>query len=954
MQFERARELASLRAVVESGREGRGAVAIVSGEAGIGKTSLLEATAAEAADGGARVLRARGSALEREFGFGVVRQLFERPLVQASMEERAALLAGAAAPAGAAIGVSGAADPALGGETAFAVHHGLYWLTCNLADDAPLVLVIDDAQWSDVASLRWLTYLAARLDGVAISVLVAWRTGEPGTPDELVEVLRAEPGAETVTPEPLSAQATATMVRAALGVSTDESYCTACHEATGGNPFFVTALVDALKDGVIDQTLEATGRIQAIGPAAVRQSVLLRLSRLGEPAIALARAVSVLDTDAAPVFAFALARLDAIGGADAAAALEAAHILHGGQLLRFAHPILRAAVYEDLPPATRSVEHRRTAQILIANGGDGDRAAVHLLSTQPAGDPQVVEWLQQAADRALARGVPESALAMLERALEEGARQDLRPTLLLAAGRASQTMARPGSKKYLIEAHREATDPLLRSESAVELARAIWHGRPNDAVAVLDQALAGLPREERELADRVRLELLMIETTTGARPSADVERDLHALHGDSEPDSPARVASACVLTWHYELWNPLPQADAIAKLASELRDVGPAIDSYGADFAPFAFAATVLADLDHLATAEAMFDLLLGAAARTGSTFAFNLAAPPRASHLAHCGNFAEAEAEARTTLDAVTMTGSWSGQRAALYPFVWALTGRGAYAEAEATLAAHGLETDAGRSLGVDTNLLLARSILRLHQGRYDDAAADIVRALDQREWPNPLSRINVWAPRVLAAAGALGRAQEIGAQAVAAARAGGFRGQLGIALHSTGLAHRGDHAIELLREAANVLADTPWRWEQAEALVDLGAAQRRANQRADARQPLREGLDLAVRIGAVALAERARDELIATGARPRRAATAGADSLTASERRVATLAAGGLSISEMAQRLFVTRKTVESHLYATYRKMDVSTREELTAALPIDARGHRSVLWPGGGRTT
>lgn len=940
MQFERERELALLSTVVDSGRDGRGAVAIVSGEAGIGKTSLLEATAADAVDGGARVLRARGSALEREFGFGVVRQLFERALVQATEEERAVLLAGAAAPAGAAVGVSDTADAA-GGEAAFAVHHGLYWLACNLADVAPLVLIIDDAQWSDGASLRWLTYLAARLDGVPIAVLVAWRTGEPGTPDELVEMLRVQSGAATVSPRPLSAPATAAMVRAALGDTTDLGYCTACHEATGGNPFFVTALLDALKGGVIDQTVEATRRVQEIGPAAVRQSVLLRLSRLGGAAVALARAVSILDTDAAPTFAYALAGLGPVGGVEAAASLEAAHILHTGHLLRFAHPILRAAVYEDLAPATRSVEHRRTAQVLIEHGGDADRAAVHLLATQPAGDPQVVEWLQQAAERALARGVPETALAMVERALTEGARQDLRPMLLLAAGRASQTMARPGAKRYLIEAHGEAKEPLLRGEAAVELARAIWHGRPGDAVAVLGQALAELPPEARDVADRVRLELLMIETTTETRPSTDVEHDLVAFHRGSEPGSPPRIGSACVLIWHYELWNSHPQGDAVAELAHELWDIQPAIDNYGADFAPFAFAATVLADLDHLDTANAMFDLMLAAAARTGSAFAFNLAATCRASHTAHRGEFADAEAEARATLDVVTATGSWSGQRGALYPLVWALTGQGAYAEAEATLAAHGLETDAGRSLGVDTNLLLARSMLRLHEGRYNDAAADIARALDQRQWPNPLSRINVWAPRVLAAAGEQERAHEIGAQAVAAARAGGFRGQLGIALHSTGLAHRGEHAIELLREAADMLAHTPWRWEQAEALVDLGAVLRRANQRSEARQPLREGLDLAARIGAVALAERAREELSATGARPRNAATTGVGSLTASERRVATLAVDGFSISEMAQRLFVTRKTVESHLYAAYRKLDVSTREGLTAALLLDEQG-------------
>lgn len=150
--------------------------------------------------------------------------------------------------------------------------------------------------------------------------------------------------------------------------------------------------------------------------------------------------------------------------------------------------------------------------------------------------------------------------------------------------------------------------------------------------------------------------------------------------------------------------------------------------------------------------------------------------------------------------------------------------------------------------------------------------------------------------------------------------------------------MAERGERAIELLTQASDVLARSSWRWEHAEALADLGAALRRANRRTDAREPLRQALELAARIEAVALAERAREELIATGARPRRVIRAGVDSLTASERRVAAMAADGLSIAEMAQSLFVTRKTIETHLYATYRKLDVSSRDALATALAHD----------------
>jgi DNA-binding CsgD family transcriptional regulator len=935
MLLEREGELEALWSVVEAAGQRRGAVAIVEGEAGIGKTSLLEATADRAAEQGARVLRARGAALEREFGLGIVRQLFERPLLEAGEQARAALLAGAATPAATAIGTTSPhGDPPPGTDTAFAVQHGLYWLACNLADSAPVVLLVDDAQWSDVPSLRWLTYLAGRLDGVALAALVAWRSGEPDVPGDLLEALRSQPGARALAPRALSEPATTALVRSALGDVADARFCSTCHETSGGNPFLLRALVDALEGETVAST-DAPARVRQLGPEAVRHSVLSRLSRLGEDAGALARAVSVLDTDAAPRFAYALARLGPARGARAAAALQAARIFDVDEALRFSHPIMRAAVYEDLPPHARAAEHRRAAQTLTELGGDADRAAVHLLATEPVGDLAVQERLRQAAERALSRGAPEMALTLLKRALTEDADPDRRSALLLAAGRAAQTLARPEAKTYLRDAHRQSAEPLLRADAAMELARTIWHGRPGEAAAALRTAIADVPGDEQERRDRVRLELLMIETTTGARAAHEVEAELRELHRAAAPGSPARLGAACVLTWHQELWNERPETAGFAALAQDLLDVGPLVDAYGADFTPIAYAATVLADLDQLATADVMLELAIEAAARTGSALAFNQAVTCRAAHAAHRGDFAGAQADARAVLDNVTLTGSWSGRRAASYPLVWALTGRGAYEEAETTLAAHGLDRETGRSLGIDTNLLIARSILRLHQGRHAEAGDDIAHALEQRRWPNPLSRINTWAPRVLAAAGEPDRAREIAARAVAAARAGGFRGPLGIALHSTGLAERGERAVEVLAEAADVLAQSPWRWEHAETLADLGAALRRANRRAEAREPLSRALELATEIEALALAERAREELRATGARSRNVLRTGLDSLTASERRVAAMAADGLTISEMAQRLFVTRKTIETHLYASYRKLDVNSRDALAAVL-------------------
>jgi DNA-binding CsgD family transcriptional regulator len=151
-------------------------------------------------------------------------------------------------------------------------------------------------------------------------------------------------------------------------------------------------------------------------------------------------------------------------------------------------------------------------------------------------------------------------------------------------------------------------------------------------------------------------------------------------------------------------------------------------------------------------------------------------------------------------------------------------------------------------------------------------------------------------------------------------------------------GLVIGGERGIEKLRASVELLEQSPRRLELAHALVELGAALRRANRRADAREPLSRGMELAHRCGAVPLVARARAELQATGARPRRLVLTGVDALTAQEHRVAELAAEGLSNPEIAQALFVTRRTVETHLRHAYQKLGIGTRHELTQALEPD----------------
>jgi DNA-binding NarL/FixJ family response regulator len=193
-------------------------------------------------------------------------------------------------------------------------------------------------------------------------------------------------------------------------------------------------------------------------------------------------------------------------------------------------------------------------------------------------------------------------------------------------------------------------------------------------------------------------------------------------------------------------------------------------------------------------------------------------------------------------------------------------------------------------------------------------------------------------WRSEAAVAAAALGdsaRARDLATDELALARASGGPRAVGVALRAAGLVHEGDAGVELLEEAARILATSAATLEQARTLVDLGSALRHHGRRADAREPLREGLDTAVRCGAEVLAERAREELLATGARPRRERLTGPEALTPSELRVARLAAHGQSNPEIAQALFLTRRTVETHLTHTYQKLGISSREGLAAML-------------------
>jgi tetratricopeptide (TPR) repeat protein len=519
---ERERELELIGAALESVQRGHGRLLFFEGSPGIGKTRLLDEILEQARAADMDVLCARGGELEREFPFGLVRQLFEPRLASASEEERSMLLAGAArlcAPlvshelSGETLGLR--ASPGAGriggqaaGDVPYATLHALYWLSANLATERPLLVAIDDAHWADAPSLRWASYLAGRLEGLPILVAVTTRSAEPRAEGELLATLASSPSAEVIYPGPLSEAAVAELVRETLIDAVDD-YCRACHQVAAGNPFLLRELVAELASLGVAPTEAGVAQVHHLSPKSLSRSVLRRLARLPAEAETLARAVAVLGARAEPRHAAALCDFGAGLAAEAADHLAQADILHREAPFRFVHPIVRTAIYDDLPTSERFRSHLRAARILGADGASDDQVAAHLLATQPSDDRWVVDGLRKAAKGALEAGVPTAAVSYLRRGLTEPPPQDDMPELLTELGTAEARAGDPSAVEHLSQALELTGDARRRGAIALELGRALhMAGRVTETVSVLSRSSAELASIDDELALRIETELI--------------------------------------------------------------------------------------------------------------------------------------------------------------------------------------------------------------------------------------------------------------------------------------------------------------------------------------------------------------------------------------------------------------------------------------------------------------
>ena len=242
--LERERELQTLRDGVDRACAGEGTLLLIEGPAGAGKTVLAREARAVAQRAQMMPLEARGSELEQPFAFGVVRQLLE-PVIRKEPGSTD-LFAGAAGPA-ARLFEPGERRSLVAG-AGFEALHSLYWLVVNMTDQAPVLVLVDDCQWADMDSLRFLAYLAQRIEGLPVTMLLTGRPSDAGGDEAgaLWVQLASRPAAAALYPRPLSQSAAVRLTRERLGATAAEEFCRACHTATGGNPLFLRELLRAL------------------------------------------------------------------------------------------------------------------------------------------------------------------------------------------------------------------------------------------------------------------------------------------------------------------------------------------------------------------------------------------------------------------------------------------------------------------------------------------------------------------------------------------------------------------------------------------------------------------------------------------------------------------------------------------------------------------------------------
>ena len=932
--LERDRELAEIDTCIANVAAEQGSFLVLEGRSGMGKSSLLAEVRSRAAQAGLAICCATASELEGEFAYGVVRQLFEPAIGTLSKEERAHVFEGAAGLAEPVLDIGG--RPVAGGQ--FATMHGLYWLAANLSAGTPLLLAVDDAHWADAASLGWLAYLLNRLEGLPMLVAIATRPPQSGPRGEVLAAILANPRVRILSIGPLGERSVAALVRTTLGADPEPIFTAACLRATAGNPLGLSELLRELRAGDVGPNSAAAPDLERRAPDAIVRRVLRDLSLLGHEAERLARALAVIGDGTELRLIAKLADLEVDRAAEVVDALQAADLIAPQHPPRFAHPLLRAAVYDGLPAGARQKLHRRAAGIVGAAGGEPEAVAAHLLRCEAGGSLEAIEWLRAAAPLARRRGAPEAAISYLRRALAEVevAEAGARSTVLADLGTAELGAGDPSAVPHLREALTRTTDPRARSAILSNLAGAAAlqsdEGACRELVSEAFEELQGCDPDGSARLECILTYLSALDPRVAPFIDSSYPRLWELARGATPNAELARAMLAYFLSWR----------DGNREETLSLLGIGFGWNLlfHGRDLDALAvvWSIAALLGVDELHRAAGWCETVAREAVSHGH---YGHLVPPgmlfKAYAEARMGLLAEAEADGVAALELSQQHFPyWSPQAGAHLAEILFERGRrqAAYGTIESVAIGPGLVRRT-----VEAEVREVRGRLRCARGWQQQGLIDLReggRLCESLLSRNPI----IWPWRAsLAAALALDcpdEAQQLAQENLSNARRSGIPRAIGVALRTlAGLGH--DDSVELLRAAVEALKDAPAPLELARAFADLGSALRRQGHRVEAREPLREALEIAARCGALPLMEWVQGEALAAGARPRRPRLRGVDALTPSELRVARLAAEGRSNREIAQDLFITAKTVADHLSSSYSKLDITSRDQLTAALGL-----------------
>ncbi|MEU4390615.1 AAA family ATPase [Kribbella sp. NPDC023855] len=943
--LERPAELSRIAAALDASKEGEGKVLVIEGEAGIGKTRLVDEARAMAKERGFVRMQATGDELESAMAWGVVRQMVERSISRYSGATREAIIAG---PTGRALEALDKATPDAGDAEVARTMHALWWVAVDLASPRPLLITVDDAQWSDLPSLRFLSYLSKRVADLPIALIVATRP----PPDRLgpLAELTVSRHVERLLPRPLSRDGIAALTSDRVGghgrsehqeVVPAAPVVDAVLAASGGNPFLAESLLDELRalDRPVNDPATAAA-VAGLGSSTVSRTML---GRLDPDALKLAGALAILGARADVWLAGSVARLPDSTLASAIDALVAANVVAANaDQLSFVHPVIRESMRSTLGPLEKAALHARAAEVLFTDRAPADRIAAHLVNA-PAGTlPNATEIFQAAATASLAAGDPQTAVGYLTRAFDaDPANQGVRAQLGLTLLRAGDAAA---AREHL-RAAAAATGVRDRAAllGAAATATAAVDG-PLAAVAELTSTLDGWPDGPERLTLEARLGIIRSFLPDERKKASEHLRRFADLPGDTPEER--TLLALLAQCGRYEV---SPSADVRRTAERALRQGALFTESVGQTdtLVGWLLAMMSLIAADGVEPARREIAGAQDWVRRNGSPIEFAMVANVADFLAWRCGDVPALEADADGVLAAMApeeLSPQVLALRATAVNFgAYAALEQGELAAAKALLADFDQQTaDAPRVIPAMW-LHEVRARIALEE---DDPAAALEHAYRLRDemaaahldppavpWRTPAA----WALLRHGSEESVASARELAGDQLDLARRWGAASDVGAALRLTAKVDVGQGArrVTTLEDAVAVLEKSPARLELAKALVDLGEAYRVVGRRTDARETLARGGELATSCGSTAVRQRAAEALQALGDRPRALTSSGQDSLTASERRVAGLAVSGRTNRDIAHELFVSPKTVENHLGRIYVKLGITGRRELARAL-------------------